>query len=125
MDGVVHFDIPADDMKRAQKFYASLFGWEMKEMPEMSYTLVTTGKTNEKGMLQEPGMINGGMTKRSDAMQTPFITVRVKDIEAMLKKVEEAGGKVVIGINEVQGMSLKVAYVKDTEGNTLGLAQWG
>src|SRR5690606_15349347 len=39
---VVHFEIPADDMERAQAFYREAFGWRLNPMPEMSYTLVTT-----------------------------------------------------------------------------------
>ncbi len=29
MDRVVHFEIPADDLERAKKFYGSIFGWEL------------------------------------------------------------------------------------------------
>ncbi|VVB85161.1 Uncharacterised protein [uncultured archaeon] len=29
MEKVVHFEIPADDLERAQKFYRNVFGWKM------------------------------------------------------------------------------------------------
>lgn len=38
MDKVMHFEIPVDDMKRAQNFYKSIFGWHVESMPEMNYT---------------------------------------------------------------------------------------
>ena len=37
MDKVVHFEIPADDLGRAQKFYKSGFGWNMDQFPGMEY----------------------------------------------------------------------------------------
>ena len=30
MSGIVHFEIPADDMKRAKTFYSNLFGWKIE-----------------------------------------------------------------------------------------------
>ncbi len=31
MFGVCHFEIPADDVERAQKFYGELFGWKIEK----------------------------------------------------------------------------------------------
>lgn len=39
---VVHFEIPADDLDRAKKFYQSIFGWKIIDYPEMQYTIVQT-----------------------------------------------------------------------------------
>ncbi len=39
---VVHFEIPADDVERAQAFYRDAFGWQINPMPEMQYTMVNT-----------------------------------------------------------------------------------
>ncbi len=30
---IVHFEIPADDLDRATKFYREVFGWEISKMP--------------------------------------------------------------------------------------------
>ena len=35
MDKVQHFEIPADDMARAKKFYGSVFGWRIQDVPGM------------------------------------------------------------------------------------------
>lgn len=45
MDKVVHFEIPADDMDRAQKFYKTVFGWHIVAMPEYKYAMLHTGPT--------------------------------------------------------------------------------
>jgi uncharacterized protein len=31
MPTIVHFEIPADDVDRAKKFYSDLFGWKMEK----------------------------------------------------------------------------------------------
>mgnify|MGYP001598568886 CR=1 FL=1 len=54
MDKVVHFEVPADDMKRAQKFYSEVFGWGIQELPEMDYTIVQTMEMDEKQMPRNP-----------------------------------------------------------------------
>ena len=30
---LVHFEIPSDNIERANKFYTELFGWKMEKMP--------------------------------------------------------------------------------------------
>ena len=64
MDKVVHFEIPVDDLKRAQNFYKIIFGWTIEPMPEMNYTILRTVEVDEKFMPKEKGAINGGMMKR-------------------------------------------------------------
>jgi predicted enzyme related to lactoylglutathione lyase len=121
MGKVVHFEIPADDMDRAHKFYKEVFGWKIQEMPEFNYTIVRTGPSDEKGMPTEPGYIGGGMMKRRQ-IRTPVITIDVKDIENSLKDVKSHGGKVLVEKQEVGTMGY-TAYFQDSEGNILGLWQ--
>ena len=119
---VVHFEIPFDKGDQARAFYQGAFGWSLMPMPEMSYTLVSTGPTTEHGSPSEPGFINGGMMQRSESFQGPVITVDVDDIDASLAKVEELGGKTVRPRQEVGGMGF-TAYFTDPEGNLMGLWQ--
>ena len=118
---VVHFEIPADQVERARGFYAQAFGWKVLAVPGMGYTLFHTAPTDAQGMVQGPG-INGGMLERQDPVRGIVITVQVDDVEASLRAVEKAGGKVVRGKMEVPGIGWS-AYVRDTEGNTVGLIQ--
>ena len=30
MPTLVHFELPADDIERAKKFYSNLFGWKLR-----------------------------------------------------------------------------------------------
>ncbi len=120
---VVHFEIPADDTKRAGNFYQKAFGWQITPMPEMEYTMVATTPSDEQtGMPKEPGAINGGMPKRQDPVKTTVVTIQVDNIENALKTVEQLGGKTVTAKQPVGDMGFS-AYFKDTEGNIVGLWQ--
>jgi len=117
---VVHFEIPADDEDRARSFYAAAFGWTMTPMPEMSYTMVETGPSDPRTGPTEPGFINGGMMRREGEFRAPNLVIDVGDIEAALRDVTAAGGSTVSGRQLVGEMGF-AAYVKDTEGNLVGL----
>jgi uncharacterized protein len=119
---VVHFEIPADDLGRAQEFYSQAFGWSMTSMPEADYTLVSTIETDEQGTPTEPGAINGGMLRRHDPLTHPVVTLQVDDIDKTLETVERLGGSTVLPRQPVMDMGF-TAYVKDSEGNTIGLWQ--
>ncbi len=119
---VVHFEIPADDVSRAEEFYRSAFGWNLSAMPDMGYTMVSTTPTDEQGAPKEPGAINGGMFKREGALSTPVITIDVDDIDKALETVAANGGSTVQGKQAVMDMGY-AAYFKDSEGNLMGLWQ--
>ncbi len=120
---VIHFEIPADNLTRAQNFYKNTFGWQINAMPEMNYTMVGTTESDENGMPKAPGAINGGMTKRQAPVSAPVITIGVDDIDAALKTVEQNGGKTLVKKTDIgQNMGF-TAYFKDSEGNIVGLYQ--
>jgi predicted enzyme related to lactoylglutathione lyase len=118
---VVHFEIPYDDGDRARNFYREIFDWQLVTMPEMGgYTMVTSGPSGDQGPT-EPGYINGGMISRDQAATPgPVIVVDVDSIDARLRRIEETGGKVVVGKTPVGDMGF-AAYFTDPEGNVVGL----
>ena len=116
---VVHFEIPYDDGTRSRAFYSSVFGWEMREMPGVAYTLITSGPSGEQGPT-EPGYINGGMMERQEPFSSTNLVVEVESIEESLKAVNEAGGTTISDREPVGDMGF-AAYFKDTEGNLVGL----
>ena len=119
---VVHFEIPADDVSRAQGFYRDVFGWSINAMPDMGYTLLGTTPTDESGMPAEAGSINGGMFERIDEVSTPVIVIDVDDIDATLTTIESLGGATVRPREAVGTMGF-AAYFTDSEGNLMGLCQ--
>ncbi len=119
---VVHFEIPADDVARAEEFYRSAFGWNLNAMPDMGYTMVSTTPTDDQGAPKDPGAINGGMLKREGPVTSPVITIDVDDIDKALETIGSLGGSTVTAKQPVMDMGF-AAYFRDTEGNVVGLWQ--
>ena len=71
-------------------------------------------------MPTEPGAINGGMMKRSADTPGPVLTIGVESVDGSRRQVKGAGGEVVRPKTDIPGMG-SFAYVKDTEGNVIGL----
>lgn len=119
---VVHFEIPYEDRDRAAQFYGEVFGWSVQPMQEMDYTMVNTGPVDDQGMPTEPGFINGGMFRREGPFGPPMLAIDVADIDATVAQVGEHGGSTVAEKQPVGDMGF-IAYVKDSEGNLVGLWQ--
>lgn len=124
MNPVVHFEMPAEDRARMRKFYEGVFGWQTNQLgPEMGdYVLVTTTEVDEKQMPKKPGAINGGFYQKTPDAPHPSVIISVDDIKASMKKVAEAGGKVLGEPMEIPGVGSYVSF-SDTEGNRVGMLQ--
>jgi len=119
---VVHFEIPADDVQRAKEFYEKAFGWHISQYPEMEYMMVGTTPSDENGMPISPGAINGGLARRGGPLKAPVVTISVEDIEEALRSIKELGGKVEAPKTPIGDMGF-TAYIRDSEGNVVGLWQ--
>ncbi len=127
MDPVVHFEMPAEDKNRMAKFYTKAFGWktEMLGQEMGDYVLVTTTEIDEKtGRPKNPGAINGGFYVKTEDMpaQYPSIVIAVDDIKESMKKVTQAGGKVLGEPMEIPDVGQYVSFL-DTEGNRVSMLQ--
>ncbi len=91
-------------------------------MPQHNYTFANTTETDDKGYPKKPGAINGGFEKRSDHMKHPTLTITVKDMDKSLESVKSEGGEVIVKKQQVGEMGI-AAYIKDSEGNIMGLWQ--
>jgi len=125
MNPVVHFEMPAEDRQRMAKFYTDAFGWQTQLLgPEMGdYVLVTTTESDDNGP-KKPGAINGGFFPKKDdwPAQYPSVVISVDDIKAGMKKVTEAGGKVLGEPMEIPGVGQYVSFF-DTEGNRVSMLE--
>jgi len=114
MSRVVHFEITADDPRRAIDFYENIFGWKISKWDgPQDYWLVDTGDDRETG-------INGGISKRQDGWTGVYNTVQVDSVDQYAEKVKEAGGEVVIPKTAIPGVGYLI-YCKDTENNLFGI----
>ena len=133
MNPVVHFEMPAEDKKRMTNFYASVFGWKTEQLgPEMGeYIVVTTSEVGEDHFPKQRGTINGGFYQKTNdpVSNHPSVVIAVDDIRESMKKVTEAGGKVLGGDpnkpgepGDIPGVGLYCSFI-DTEGNRLSMLQ--
>ncbi|HKU18606.1 MAG TPA: VOC family protein [Candidatus Saccharimonadales bacterium] len=133
---VVHFEMGYKDRDRMVKFYETAFGWKTEKMgPEMGdYVVAHTTATDDNGMVQTPGNINGGFYQKTDdpLSQAPSVVVAVDDITESMKTVVAAGGKILGGMTKdgkhtdepqmIPGVGLWISAM-DTEGNRFSLLQ--
>jgi len=108
---IVHIEFSADDPNSAGNFYSKLFGWEIQQMPEMNYAMFDPGEG-----------VGGGLNPVQEDYPagTVIVYVGTDDIEAMLKRVAELGGKTVVPKSEIPGMGW-FALFNDPTGNMIGL----
>ena len=80
---LVHFELPAQDVGRAKRFWSGVFGWEFGDsaMPEFEYYMVQTG--DDQG---------GAIMPSETAAASPIVYFDTDDIDASIATVREHGG---------------------------------
>jgi predicted enzyme related to lactoylglutathione lyase len=121
----MHFEIHAADTTRARRFYEGMFGWTFVQWPgaAMEYWVINTGSDDQPG-------INGGLVKRvggepleqQPVNAFPCTIGPVADVHASVSAAVALGGSIAHPVMPVPGVGW-LAYVKDTEGNIIGLMQ--
>ncbi|MBA3977959.1 MAG: VOC family protein [Nitrosopumilus sp.] len=119
MPTVQYFEIPADDLERAQKFYRQVFGWNIqkwddKENPEQEYYMFET--RDDEG---NPGL-GGGMMKRQSPQHTITNYITVSSVDEYASKIEQSGGMVMMPKTKVTEMGF-IAVCLDSENNMFGI----
>ena len=108
---ITHIDIPVDDLERARRFYQTVIGWTIDEVPGYE----------GYPMWQAPNQVSGGgLTAREDGLTHPRSYIEVDSIDDTLSKVEENGGRVVMAKAPISDTSW-LADFEDSEGNQMGL----
>lgn len=126
----VHFEIHASDPATVQQFYEQLFGWSFHQWGGQPYWLVGTGDGNPMAGIPstEPG-IDGGLVARQGSpaadgqpVNAWVVTVDVPDCRQYLERALALGATVALPLDAVPGVGW-LAYIKDPDGNLLGLMQ--
>jgi len=111
------FEIPATDLSRAQKFYESVFGFELS-LNEMG-PLKMAWFPMEKDV---PGSA-GSLVKAegfTPSHSGTLVYFHVEDLEGTLKKIENKGGKTLLPKMSI-GEHGFIAHFEDSEGNRVAL----
>jgi uncharacterized protein len=110
---VVHWELWSEDPARIADFYQEVFGWTIRAIPELNYRAVETGGK---------GGINGGIMKpqRGPWPGKLAFYIDVDDLEDYSRKVQQAGGRIVVERVDVPGVG-QLALFEDPEGRVLGM----
>ncbi|HEY5387547.1 MAG TPA: VOC family protein [Thermoleophilia bacterium] len=120
MSRVIHFEIHASQPEALIEFYSALLGWSFIKQEAMDYWLIETGPDDQPG-------INGGLVRRpvagpadSPAVNAFICTVQVDSLDETLATSDRLGAVVALPKMPVPGVGW-LAYIKDPDGNILGL----
>ncbi len=110
---LVWFEIPADNVERAKKFYRALFGWKIDKLPgDMEYWHLDTG-----GADASP---DGGLMLRKHPQQVITNYIMVDSVARAAARVKKLGGKICVPKTAVPQMGY-FAVCLDTENNQFAL----
>lgn len=109
MAKVEHFEIPVDDIKRARAFYAEVLGFTYEPWGD------------EMGLLRSPDGegINGDLHLRG-ATPHPTVVFTVDRLEDTIEAAVARGGEL-LGSIQPMGENARWAYIRDSEGNLIGI----
>ena len=113
------FEISVKDIKRAKKFYESVFGIKMdiQEMMgmQMAFFPYEDGSGKASGAI-----VQSDMHKPSKDGAKIYLNGN-PDLSKALAKVEKAGGKITMPKTNIGDANGFMAFIVDTEGNSVGL----
>lgn len=110
--GFIHIELASTDPERTKKFFEDVFDWEFQGIPEMSYHTYKAPSGPGGGLMrpmenQSPGILNYLLSG---------------DIDTDVKRIEEAGGRILQPKMEIQGVGWWTLFQEPT-GITLALFQ--
>ena len=114
VEGLVsHIELFSSDPQRSSEFYSSILGWECKE-----YELAGE---RYMGWRCLDGGVPGGFRRMENGQRPATVNyVKSYDMDGVLRKVEERGGRVTLRKTHIPGIG-HIARFIDPFGNILGV----
>ena len=113
------FEISVSDIKRASKFYETIFGITLQQMEMMGMQMAMFPSEDMNGKVSG-GLVQGPMHKPNADGAKIYLNGN-PDLANALSKIEAAGGKVVMPKTKISDDIGHMAWFVDTEGNTVAL----
>ena len=109
---VVHWEFWSDDPSACGDFYREAFGWNVRAVPEIDYTVVESGE--ERG-------IGGGIMKPQAGPWPAKLAlyIDVEDLAAARQNITDAGGKILVEEQVVPNVG-SFCLFEDPDGRVLG-----
>ena len=114
------FEIPSSNLERATKFYETIFGVSLAplDMPAIKMRMFPLDDMSGVG----GAVVDSGGFHKPSVTDGPLIYLNANpDVQNILNKVEEAGGKIMVPKTEISPEYGYMAVIIDTEGNRIGL----
>lgn len=114
------FEIPTSDIARAQAFYEAIFGIQMTalDLPNIKMRMFPT----EDPMGVGGSLVNSGGFHKPSSTDGPLLYLNANpDVQLVLDKVVESGGKVLVPKTQISPDFGYMAVIIDTEGNRIAL----
>lgn len=90
-------ELATRDVEKAKDFYNKVLGWEYRKSEGSDYIMIVNN-----------GRVNGGMMqmdeKWGDVPPNWMVYFNLADLDSSLKKVEELGGKIIMGKTDAAGV---------------------
>jgi uncharacterized protein len=114
------FEIPANDLDRATKFYEAIFGISLTAMDMPNIKMRMFPLENMMGI--GGAIVDSGGFHKPSSTDGPLIYLNGNpDVQNVLDKVQAAGGSVMVPKTEISPDYGFMAVIIDTEGNRIGL----
>ena len=100
----VHIEIASSDPERTKRFFEDVFEWDFESVPEMNYHTYAAPSPPHGGLMapmesQHPGILNYLLSH---------------DIDADVKKIQEAGGRLLQPKMEIPGVGWWALFEEPT-----------
>ena len=120
-NNLASFAIHVDDVDRARPFYEAVFGWEFEPWGPPGFYLIHTGPEDDPGI---QGLMHAREEPRTgtglNGIEPTFV---VDDVEAVVRAVEDHGGKIVFAKTVIPTVGALIRFL-DPEGNDIGAMQY-
>ncbi len=110
--GLVHVEFASTDPSRTRRFFEDVFGWSFESMPGLDYHVYAT-PFGPGGAVMPPA------TERPGGILNYLLS---ENLEADVRKIEAAGGKVLIAKHEIPNVGWWALF-EDPTGIVLALFQ--
>lgn len=113
------FEIPADDLGRAKKFYEGIFDITMEEMEMPGMAMASFPYAPESG--KAAGCVAKSEMHKPSAEGAVIYLNANPNMDGVVAKIESNGGKVVMPKTKISDDIGYMAFFMDTEGNKVAL----
>lgn len=114
------FEIPANDINRAKKFYESIFSIDMGPVQEMMGMHMAFFPAEPGNGKANGGLCQSDMHKPSAEGSVVYLNANPA-MDNVIEKIDASGGKLIMPKTKISDEIGYMAFFTDTEGNKIGL----